>query len=153
MVSMLIISRGEGIPDYNLIILHFGANEATFGSTDYNWYKNQMIKIINGLKKAFPNTSILMIGVGDRAIKRGTRFVTDPAVKILIKTQKEIASSTGIAFWNLFEAMGGDNSIDSWVHANPPLALMDYTHPTLQGSVKIADMISKAIMDAYDNQK
>lgn len=122
---------------YNLIILHFGANEATFGSTDYNWYENQMVKIINNLKKAFPNTSILMIGVGDRSIKRGTRFITDPAVKILIKTQKEIASRTGIAFWNLFDAMGGDNSMDSWVHANPPLALMDYTHPTCRVLLKL----------------
>ncbi|MHB1687664.1 MAG: SGNH/GDSL hydrolase family protein [Ignavibacteriaceae bacterium] len=139
--------------NYKLIILAFGANETSFNSTENTWYANQMVKVIDNLKKAFPQTSFLLIGVGDRGIKRGTRFITDPNVPLLLKVQQDIANMTGIAFWNLFEAMGGNGAIEKWVHANPPLAYMDYTHPSWQGSAKIGDMIANAIMQAYYNYK
>ena len=139
--------------NYKLIILSFGANEAGFGSQDNTWYANQLIKVINNLKKAFPQTSILVIGVGDKSIKKGTRFVTDPTIPVLIKVQQQIVEKTGVAFWNLFDAMGGYNSMESWVAANPPLALMDYTHPSWQGAAKIGDMIAQAIIKAYNNNK
>ena len=139
--------------NYKLIILEFGANETSFGSSDNTWYENQMVKVINNLKKAFPNTSILLLGVGDRAVKRGTRFVTDPNIPLLLKTQEKIAARTGVAFWNLFEAMGGYNSMEAWVHANPPLALMDYTHPSMQGAAKMGQMIAGAIIRAYKQYK
>lgn len=139
--------------NYKLIILEFGANETSFGSGENAWYENQMVKVINNLKKAFPGTSILLIGVGDRAIKRGTRFATDPNIPLLLKTQEKIASRTGIAFWNLFEAMGGYNSMEAWVNANPPLALRDYTHPSMLGAEKIGRMIAGAIINAYKQYK
>lgn len=139
--------------NYKLIILQFGANETSFGSADNKWYENQMVKVIKNLKKAFPKTSILLIGVGDRAVKRGTRFVTDPNVPLLLKTQEKIASRTGVAFWNFFKAMGGYNSMEAWVHANPPLALMDYTHPSMQGAEKIGQMIARAVINAYNKNK
>lgn len=139
--------------NYKLIILEFGANETSFSSSQNTWYANQMIKVINNLKKAFPQTSILLIGVGDRGIKRGTRFVTDPNVPLLLKVQEDIANKTGVAFWNVFEAMGGYGAMEKWVNANPPLALMDYTHPSWQGSAKLGDMIANAILQAYYNYK
>lgn len=143
----------EKMLNYKLIILAFGANETSFNASDNVWYENQMIKVINNLKKAFPQTSILLIGVGDRGIKRGTRFVTDPNVPLLLKVQEDIVNKTGIAFWNLFDAMGGYNSMERWVNSNPPLALMDYTHPSWQGSAKVGDMITNAILAAYYNYK
>ncbi len=133
--------------NYKLIILSFGANEASFGSQDNKWYANQMVKVINNLKRAFPQTSILLIGVGDRGIKRGTRFVTDPNIPLLLKVQQDIVSRTGVAFWNLFEAMGGYNSMETWVQSN--YALLDYTHPSQLGAARIGDMIAKALIDAY----
>ena len=139
--------------NYKLIILSFGANEASFSSQDNTWYANQMVKVINNLKKIFPKTSILLIGVGDKSVKRGTRFVTDPNIPLILKVQKDIVKRTGIAFWNLFEAMGGYNSMEAWVNANPPLALMDYTHPSLQGADKIGDLIGQALIKAYKEYK
>ena len=133
--------------NYKLIILSFGANETSFGSQDNKWYANQMVKVINNLKRAFPQTSILLIGVGDRGIKRGTRFATDPAIPQLLKVQQDIVARTGVAFWNLFEAMGGYNSMETWVQSN--YALLDYTHPSQKGAARIGDMIAKALIDAY----
>jgi hypothetical protein len=75
--------------NYKLIILTFGAYQAIYSSNDDRWYENQMIKVINDLKSTFPQTSILLIGVGDKSIKKGTKFVTDPRVSELNKLQDD----------------------------------------------------------------
>ncbi|MCF8266811.1 MAG: hypothetical protein K9I69_01925, partial [Ignavibacteriales bacterium] len=63
------------------------------------------------------------------------------------------AKNADIAFWNLFEAMGGMNSMESWVKANPPLASSDYTHFNDQGARKVADLFSAALIDGYKEAK
>jgi hypothetical protein len=135
--------------NYKLIILAFGGNVASPIAKNYNWYEDEMIKNINLMKSMFPQTSFLLLGAGDKSIKRGSKFVTDPGIPLLIKTQEQIAEKTGIAFWNTFEAMGGMNSMEQWVYANPPLALRDYTHVTAQGASKIGEMIADAILASY----
>ncbi len=139
--------------NYKLIILSFGLNVITYGSNDFKWYEKQMVKVVNHLKSTFPNTSIIIVGVGDKSMKRGSRFITNPNVPRLIQAQENIALRTGVSFWNLFEAMGGKNSMNDWVNANPPLAFKDYTHVTLQGAQKIAKMLTGAILEAYNNSK
>jgi len=135
--------------NYKLVILGFGGNVASPIAKDYDWYEKEMIRNINHMKSIFPNTSFLLLGAGDKSIKRGSRFVTDPGIPLLIKSQQRIAEKTGIAFWNAFEAMGGMNSMEKWVYANPPLALRDYTHVTAQGASKIGEMIANAILSGY----
>jgi hypothetical protein len=139
--------------NHKLIILMFGNNEATFTALDNTWYSNQMIKIINKLKTIFPESSILMITVGDKDTKDRNKFVTDPNIIRILNVQKDIAAKTGIAYWNLFEAMGGNNSMDLWVHSSPPLAMMDYTHASSIGASHIGQMIANAIINAYKNYK
>jgi len=143
----------DKLMNYKLFILMFGGNEASFSSQDNTWYANQMVKVINNLKAAFPQSSFLMITVGDKSVKKGTKFVTDPNIPLLLKLQQGIAARTGIAYWSLFDAMGGTNAMEAWVKANPPLAMMDYTHSTWLGYTRIGQMISKAISDAYKNYK
>lgn len=137
--------------NYKLIILSFGQNMVSTGSVNFGWYENQMINVINDLKRDFPQASILLVSVGDRAIKRGTKFATDPNVIKMVESQKKIANSTGITFWNMFEAMGGENSIVAW--ASSGLAFKDYGHISLDGSKKVANMLSKAITNAYYSHK
>ena len=107
-----------------------------------------MIEVVNEFKRLFPQTSFLLIGVHDKCIKRKRDFVTDPAIKKLVQTQKRIAEKTNIAFWNLFEAMGGENSMADWVNANPPLAYSDYIHFNSLGTKEEAEMLFETIMDA-----
>ena len=137
--------------NYKLIILQFGGNVASPIAKNYNWYENEMIKNIKHLKSIFPESSFLLLGVGDKSVKKGSKFVTDPGIPILIESQKKIAEETGIAFWNSFEAMGGINSMEDWVYSNPPLAMRDYTHVTAQGASKMGQMIAQAILNAYNN--
>lgn len=131
---------------YDLIILSFGGNMVNGQNSDYSWYESQMTKVVNQLKSIFPKTSIVLVSVGDKSVKRGTKFVTDPGLLKILEAQKNVANKTGVAFWNMFESMGGLNSMDSWVNSNPALAFKDYTHLTQQGAAKIADLLFQSII-------
>lgn len=139
--------------DYDLVILEFGLNAVGSIKGNYSWYEKEMIKVVDKFKKAFPKASILMISVHDKAKKEGNRFVTDPEILRLLKTQQNVAKESKVAFWNLFEAMGGNNSMDEWVSANPPMAFKDYVHFNDQGARKVADMLTDALLDAYNKEK
>ncbi|MEN8191741.1 MAG: hypothetical protein ABFS12_02920 [Bacteroidota bacterium] len=138
----------NSILNYQLVILEFGLNILSGRKTNFKKYEQEMTEVITEFKKSFPNTSFLLVGVHDKSIKKKKKFVTDPEIKKLIQSQKNIAKNTDIAFWNLFEAMGGENSMQHWVDANPPLAYSDYTHFTSQGTKKEAEMLFKSIMNA-----
>lgn len=145
-ISKEVLQGFNKIFDYKLIILNFGLNMTTSGTSDFSWYEREMVKVVELLKSAFPQTSIIIVGVGDRSTKSGTQFVTDPGIPKLIKAQKNVANTTGVVFWDLFEAMGGQNSMPKWVNSNPPLAMKDYTHTTLQGAEKIAKLFTDALL-------
>lgn len=130
--------------DYKLIILEFGLNIAG-AKTDYSWYEREMTKVISNLKSAFPKASIILFGVHDKASKKGSQFVTDEGIVKLSQTQKSIAEKSGVAFWSLFDAMGGENSMAQWVGANPPLAFKDYIHFNDQGAKKVAQLFNDAL--------
>ncbi len=130
--------------NYKLIILQFGKNAV---GTNFIRYEKEMAQAIEHLKKAFPNTSFLMISVQD------TGFKTDSRTTGLLSTQIKISKATDIAFWNLFEAMGGKNSMANWVKSNPPLASADHTHFNNEGAKKVGEMIAQALLDAYYNNK
>lgn len=139
--------------DYKLIILEFGLNIAGSSRTDYSWYEREMVKVINHLKQAFPKTSILMISVHDKAMKKGSNFVTDPTILKLLETQKNIAKQADVALWSMFDAMGGENSMPKWVNANPPLAFKDYIHFNDQGAAKIAQLFLDSLISEFNKHK
>jgi hypothetical protein len=56
----------------------------------------------------------------------------------------------------MYEAMGGENSMPSWVFANPALAKKDFTHFTYRGSEIIAQMFYNSLLyeyNVYNNRK
>ena len=135
--------------DYKLVILEFGLNILSGNKTNFALYEKNMIKVIETMKEAMPNASFLLVGVHDKCIKKGSKFVTDPAVPKLIEAQKNIAEKAGIAFWNLFEAMGGEDSMPVWVDSNPPRAFKDYIHFNDVGAKEEAKMLFEELMKKY----
>ncbi len=139
--------------DYNLIVLQFGVNALSSRPRDYSWYKNEMIQVIRNLKEAFPHAGIILVGVHDKSKKKGARFISDPGIFRLLRTQMEIVKATNIAFWNLNKAMGGKNSMPKWVSANPPMAFMDYTHFNDLGAKRVAELFVHALLQAKNRVK
>jgi len=152
-ITLPILKEFSSSLDYKLIILNFGVNVVSPEYNDYVWYEKKMEKVIAHFKTAYPNASILIVSAGDKSVKKGMSFSTDPQIELLLKSQKIIAEKSKVAFWNLFEAMGGKNAMDSWVSAKPQLALKDYCHLTSEGGRIVSDLLTEALMNEYNKAK
>ncbi|GMU85303.1 MAG: hypothetical protein AMXMBFR48_05450 [Ignavibacteriales bacterium] len=130
--------------DYDLIILNFGLNMLEQDTKDLGWYITAMNKNIATIKSAFPEAGIVIIGVQDKAIKKGAKFVTDPSVKKVLEAQMKIVEESNVAFWNLYEAMGGEGAMAKWVAENK--ASKDYTHLNTEGAREVATLLSNALI-------
>ena len=142
----------DAIHHYDLIVLSYGLNVANEKSKTYDWYVRSMKPTIAMMKRAFPNSSILVIGCSDRADNIDGELKTMPSVKRLVDVQRQMAADNQVCFWDLFEAMGGDGTMVEW--ANTPkhsLANKDYTHLTFYGGKKVADTFLKTIL--YEREK
>lgn len=134
---------------YDLIVLQFGINVSDAEMTDFSWYEKGMQRVVKHLQNAIPEADILIVGVGDRSYKKDGEFITQPSIPILVEAQKNVAKKTNVAFWNLYQAMGGHNSMVEWVNAPKPLANKDYTHVNANGAAKIANMFTNHILNEY----
>jgi hypothetical protein len=123
---------------YDLIVYMTGAN-------DLNTMKD-VPAAIHGLiamqREALPDASFLILTPADR----GTEH-TLPLTLAVVKQRKEIASAEGTAFWSLFDAMGGENSMGSFVRAN--LALSDAVHFNDTGGAWMADRLQHVLLDGF----
>ncbi|MDR1368609.1 MAG: hypothetical protein LBJ72_00585 [Dysgonamonadaceae bacterium] len=128
-----VLERFNQLTGYDLIILEYGLNAMEAEKTGFKWYGNAMVKAIQYLQKCFPNTSFLLLSVSDRSMKKEGEYVSMPSVKSFVTSQRRACSDTGIVFWNLFQAMGGEGSMVDWANSNPPKANKDYTHLTFVG--------------------
>jgi len=143
-----VLEQFNAYMNYDLIVLQFGLN--VLGEVnDFSWYRDRMIKVIRQYQAAMPTASILLVGTGDRA-KRAPdgSMQTDPVVYRLIQAQQDAATQTGVAFFNLFEAMGGTNSMVRWVD-ELKYANKDYAHLNFKGAREAARLMYAYLMDAY----
>jgi len=141
----------DSLHHYDLIILQYGPNLLFKPElADFEWYEKPMKQTILTLKKNLPGTSILVVGSADKASRYDGEYMTQKGVMPLIKVQERIARETGTNFWNLYNAMGGKNSMIRWVNSRPPLANVDYTHLTHKGATKVALLLFEKIMQVYD---
>ncbi len=133
--------------NYKLILLQYGLNVVGENdSTGYDWYANKMVRVVEGLKENFPGSSIILLGISDRSYNQNGKFVTMPNILLMRNAQREVARRTHIAFWDVFAAMGGENSMVKFVSATPALAAKDYTHLTFWGGRKLAKKLAEAIL-------
>lgn len=129
---------------YDLIILQYGLNVVSDSMLQYGWYKNRMIETVKHLQRCFPESDIMLLSVTDRANQYNGKYKTMPAVLAMLHAQRQIAKQTGIPFWNMFGAMGGESSMVKYVQKG--WASKDYTHMSFRGGKEIAKSLMKALM-------
>ncbi len=129
----------------DLVILHYGLNIVRNVRVDYDYYKKGVIRQVDALKEVVPSTPVLVIGVTDMAGTRGDTIESFSNIPAIIKAQKEAATETGAAFWDAYDAMGGNRSIVAWAERNPPLAENDFVHLTYPGADTLASMLDRAM--------
>ena len=125
---------------YDLIIIHYGINAVEHDKQKFGWFESGMHSLIKNIRGGMGNIPILLVSTSDMAYKYNGIYSTEKAVPYMVATQREIAKNHKVAFWNLFEAMGGDNTMVKWAEGDTVLANKDYTHVTDKGAKKVGDL-------------
>jgi hypothetical protein len=68
-------------------------------------------------------------------------------VPLIRDAMKKAAFENNCAFWDLYTAMGGRNSMSSWVSNH--LAAKDFTHFSTEGARYVSEMLYNTLMDEY----
>jgi hypothetical protein len=99
-----------------LVILQFGGNVTPYvkNEASLNNIKNSYDRIYQHFRKAMPDASVLVIGVNDVARSVGGTYASYPMVGRIRDVQKEVALKNGCAFFDLYQLMGGENSVLAW---------------------------------------
>jgi lysophospholipase L1-like esterase len=134
--------------DPALIILQYGTNESEAGMADREAYEKTQRALLEKVKAAAPNASVLVLAPLDRAQKVDSELRTMSVIKKLVDAQRKVAGEAGVAFWNTFEAMGGEGSMATWVKKG--LAGSDLTHPSPKGGEVLGDLLYQAITSGYE---
>ena len=132
----------------SLVVLQYGTNESEAPGLAQN-YEKTLSALVAMVKAAAPNASVLIAAPLDRAeTSEGGAMRTKPILKRLVSAQRSVAKQSGVAFWNTFEAMGGEGSMARWMKTG--LGGGDLTHPTPQGAEVIGDLFSKALTTGFE---
>ncbi len=136
-----------------LFILQFGGNVMPYITSEkaIKNYGNRFRKQIECIQQLCPDAAILVIGPSDMSVKEKEKYITYKHLPAVVDALQNAALSTGCGFWNMYEAMGGKNSMPSWVNAEPELARPDYTHFSARGARLVANMFYNALMLEYNN--
>jgi len=138
-----------------LIILQYGGNATPYlqGAKSRETYAAKLEKQMALLKSLAPDACFLFIGPSDMSTNVNGSMQTYPHLPAVIDILRSTSHKYGIAYWNLYQVMGGHNSMAKWVHSTPPLAGRDYIHFTHRGADRVGDFLSESLMLYYDYYK
>ena len=100
----------------HLVILQYGANLVPYITSDASctMIEQFFYELFLKFKNACPGICILVISTGDMTNYMNGENKSYPFIPKIRDAQKRAALRAGCAFWDLFEAMGGANSITTW---------------------------------------
>jgi len=133
-----------------LVIFQFGANVVPSIKNDAGckYIENAYYDLFKRFKDALPGVSVLVISVGDLAAKSNGQYVSYRIIPKIRDAQQRAAINAGCAFWDLHDAMGGDNSILVWTKKK----LATYEgHLTTKGQEIMANLLFNTIMIEYSS--
>jgi hypothetical protein len=148
-MDMSFLHNFYNLLNVKLLILQFGVNIVPNITGSYDYYHRSFLLQLKLLKAYNPGISIIVMGVSDvsRIGKEG--FESFPNIEKIRDAQRAAAFESGCAFWDIFEAMGGQNSMPSWVFANPSLAQKDFIHFNPLGAKLIGEMFYRSLMKEF----
>jgi lysophospholipase L1-like esterase len=138
----------------DLVVLAYGTNESGFPKFVDSTWGAEMKAAVKRLQTALPDASILLMSPMDRGVRneRG-EIETIDALPRLVKIEARVADETGVAFFNTFQAMGGEGTMARWYAAEPRLVGADYIHPMPAGAKIVGELLYGSLRDGYNEYK
>ena len=138
----------------DLVVLAYGTNESGFAKFVDSTWAAEMKLAVKRLQTALPDASILLMSPMDRG-ERNERgeIETIATMPRLVKIEARVAEETNVAFFNTFQAMGGEGTMARWYAAEPRLVGSDYIHPMPAGAKIVGELLYGALRDGYNEYK
>ena len=134
-----------------LIILQFGGNmipQTENASTISGYVRSTLRQQVRYLRACAPDAAILFIGPSDMSTNIDGEMTTYPLVPYMDKLLQKMAAEEQIAYWSMYDAMGGKDSMVRWVEVG--LAGSDYVHFTRAGANKVGKILYEWLMTYPD---
>ena len=133
-----------------MIILQFGGNSvpAIYSTAAINKYCASMQNQIRRIKSACPNATLMFIGPSDMSHSYGGSLQTYKLLPAMIDSLRNMCLRNNVAYWDLYEVMGGRNSMVAWVKKG--WAGPDYVHFTPTGANYVGKTLSENFATLYE---
>ena len=138
----------------NLVIINYGTNEADFAWFVNGPYEKEIREAVRRVQKAVPEASLMLMSPMDRGERTGLDAIrTMETIPKIVAIQKRVAADTGCAFFNTFEAMGGEGTMARWYNGPRRLVSADLIHPIPAGGRIVANAFVRELMLGYNRFK
>jgi lysophospholipase L1-like esterase len=138
----------------DLVVLNYGTNESVYADYIERYYPGELREVIRRVKAAVPEASVLVMSPMDRGQRDSSgRIVTVPTIPRLVEIQRQIAAEMGCAFFNTFQAMGGEGTMARWYASQPRLVSADFMHPLPAGARKVGTLLYQALDAGFQQFK
>ena len=124
------------------------SEELLISQKSLNNYCTSIERQIRRVRQCCAGATILFIGPSDMSTRRGGVMQTYPMLPQLIDSLRTIALRNNAAYWDIYEVMGGHNSMIAWV--NNGLAGPDYVHFTPAGARRVGKTLAQNFATMYD---
>jgi lysophospholipase L1-like esterase len=140
--------------DPALVVINYGTNETAYPLFVDTTMPKELRMTVERVRAAVPRASILIMSPMDRGERGGGGEIGSPAVLTrLVAGQRSVAIASGCAFFNTFQAMGGQGTMGRWYQAEPRLVGADLIHPMPAGARIVGNMFYKALINGYHRYK
>lgn len=151
-ISRSSLSNTYKMLDVRMVIMQFGGNSIPYlkNEAGVDNYIKSFVRQIKHIRSVDSTLKILVIGPGDMSYNDKGEMASYPIIESLVEKMRKACNESGAAFWSMYHAMGGKNSMVKWVDEYPALAAPDYIHFTQKGSEVIAQSLVESIEREYE---
>jgi hypothetical protein len=135
----------------DLVILSMGTNEGFYSSFDKELFYRNVDSLITSIRNVSPNAAIILTTPADSYKKSSKGRVKNPYMKSAKETVIKYAMEHDLAYWDLYDIMGGYGSMAKWYTAK--LSAKDRVHFSAKGYQIHGDLLYQAFMKGYEGYK
>lgn len=149
LVNRELLSQAYDILDVGIIIMQFGGNSVPYlrNKKSISTYCQSIGRQIDYVRSCCPKAKILFIGPSDMSTREKGNLQTYSSLPMLIDSLRATVNRHGAAYWSIYHAMGGWNSMVEWNKKG--LAGSDYVHFTPRGAEIMGSRLAEAFADNY----
>ncbi len=137
----------------DLLVFWLGGNDVPAQRFRREYFVERYGRMIQRARRGRPEASCLVVSVLDKGHHKNGRVRSRVYTRPVVEAQRDVATAQGCAFYNIFDDMGGADTMGRWYRQSPRLVVADYMHLTEAGARHVGDMISRALLAGFSSSR